>query len=128
MAFTNIIDIIYPIGSIYQSMSRTSPAILFGGTWTAINTFLYGQTIAGNAGGVSSNSLTQENLPPIIELSSTDTWYGGVSYDSIATVSYYSNTSSHISKPFSTKLTQGKSSPVDNLPPYTTCRIWQRTQ
>lgn len=36
MAFTNIIDIIYPIGSLYSSTSSTSPATLFGGTWTQI--------------------------------------------------------------------------------------------
>lgn len=36
MAFTNIIDIIYPIGSLYESTASTSPAILFGGTWTQI--------------------------------------------------------------------------------------------
>ena len=37
MAFTNIIDIIYPVGSVYSSTSSTSPATLFGGTWTQIN-------------------------------------------------------------------------------------------
>lgn len=78
MAFINIIDIIYPIGSIYQSMSSTSPAVLFNGTWVQINTFLYGQDTTGNTSGVSSNLLTQENLPPVIEMSSTDTWYGMV--------------------------------------------------
>ena len=36
MAFTNIIDIIYPIGSLYESTESTSPAILFGGTWAQI--------------------------------------------------------------------------------------------
>lgn len=36
MAFTNIIDIIYPIGSLYESTVSTSPATLFGGTWTQI--------------------------------------------------------------------------------------------
>ena len=36
MAFTNIIDIIYPVGSLYESTVSTSPATLFGGTWTQI--------------------------------------------------------------------------------------------
>ena len=128
MAFTNIIDIIYPVGSIYQSMTTTSPATLFGGTWVQIKTFLYGQNTIGNTGGVSSNSLTQENLPPVIEMSSTDTWYGDGSSDAIAMASYYSQTTVHISRSFYATLAQGKSSPIDNLPPYTTCLIWQRTQ
>lgn len=35
MAFTNIIDIIYPIGSFYITTNSTSPATLFGGTWAS---------------------------------------------------------------------------------------------
>jgi len=37
----------YPIGSIYMSVNSTSPATLFGGTWTQLtNTFLYASTTA----------------------------------------------------------------------------------
>lgn len=38
MAFTNIIDIIYPKNSVYLSISSTSPATLFGGTWSQVST------------------------------------------------------------------------------------------
>lgn len=37
MAFVNLGQIIYPVGSIYISVTSTSPATIFGGTWTAIN-------------------------------------------------------------------------------------------
>lgn len=30
--FVNLMDIIYPVGSIYQSMNATSPASSIGGT------------------------------------------------------------------------------------------------
>ena len=30
---STLLDMFYPIGSIYTSMSSTSPATLFGGTW-----------------------------------------------------------------------------------------------
>ena len=109
-------------------MSSTSPAVLFGGTWVQINTFLYGQDTTGNTGGVSSNLLTQENLPPVIEMSLTDTWYGDGSSDAIAVASYYSQTTAHSSSSFYATLARGKSSPIDNLSPYTTCLIWQCTQ
>lgn len=34
---SNLIDLIYPIGSIYMSMNETNPSILFGGTWERIS-------------------------------------------------------------------------------------------
>ena len=58
MAFTNIVDIIYPIGTVYTRFSSTSPATLFGGTWTQIKTFLYGQDNAGDTGGTEYHSHT----------------------------------------------------------------------
>ena len=33
---TQLIDLIYPIGSIYMSVTQTSPASFLGGTWTAL--------------------------------------------------------------------------------------------
>ena len=41
----DILDIIYPINSIYMSTNSTSPATLFGGTWTrwALGKVLVGQ-------------------------------------------------------------------------------------
>lgn len=33
----SIILAVYPVGSIYTSVNNTSPATLFGGTWTALN-------------------------------------------------------------------------------------------
>lgn len=54
MAFTNIIDIIYPVGAVYMSFASTSPATLFGGTWSQVERFLLPQTTAsGSTGGTS---------------------------------------------------------------------------
>ena len=33
---TDLIDVIYPVGSIYMSVGNTSPSTLFGGTWEQI--------------------------------------------------------------------------------------------
>lgn len=33
---TSIVDIVYPVGSIYMSLNKTSPSKLFGGTWERI--------------------------------------------------------------------------------------------
>lgn len=60
---TMIVDFIYPIGSVYVSFDKTSPAERFGvGTWLAItNRFLYCTTGSGIQGG--SRYITEENLP-----------------------------------------------------------------
>ena len=49
-------DAIYPVGSIYMSMSSTNPSILFGGTWERIGV---GRTLV-SAGG-DANAVLDEN-------------------------------------------------------------------
>jgi trimeric autotransporter adhesin len=34
--FVNLMDLVYPVGAIYQSTSSTSPAEMFGGTWVQV--------------------------------------------------------------------------------------------
>lgn len=42
MAYINLGQVMYPIGSIYMSYTGVSPASLFGGNWTAVTgRFLY---------------------------------------------------------------------------------------
>jgi hypothetical protein len=55
------IDVVYPVGSIYMSHDTTSPADLFGGTWSKVNGTNYlrlnsDDTTAGGTGGSSSVS------------------------------------------------------------------------
>lgn len=59
---SDIVNIVYPVGSIYMSVSSTSPATLFGGTWAALEgRFLIGANstyTAGSTGGAASVSYT----------------------------------------------------------------------
>lgn len=61
------IDTIYPVGSIYMSMNSTSPATLFGGSWTKIeNCFLLACSDThpqGETGGSETVTLSQSQMP-----------------------------------------------------------------
>nr|DAF81064.1 MAG TPA: baseplate protein [Caudoviricetes sp.] len=61
--FVNLLDVVYPVGSIYQSMSVASPASIIGGTWTQLKTFLYGSTTAKQTGGEATHTLTVNEIP-----------------------------------------------------------------
>lgn len=61
--FVNLMDIVYPVGSIYHSMNATSPVDFIGGTWTKIKTFLYGADTAKQTGGEAMHTLTIDEMP-----------------------------------------------------------------
>lgn len=61
--FVNLLDIVYPVGSIYHSMDATSPVDFIGGTWTKIKTFLYGADTANQTGGEATHTLTVNEMP-----------------------------------------------------------------
>ena len=149
MAFVSMIDLIYPVGSVYTSFNSTSPATLFGGTWTAITTFLYPQTTSS---GVTGGSATHNHDWSFsywtywrFLLSRLDEDYymfWGSVYDENNQVRYASSSSSPNVTGFrnqgftgsgSTTTTgaenhcNGNTSYVTNLPPYTTCYAWKRT-
>lgn len=62
-----IVDSIYPVGSIYMSVNATSPATLFGGTWTQLkDRFLLGAGSTyenGTTGGEASHKLSANEMP-----------------------------------------------------------------
>ena len=59
---SQLIDLFYPVGSIYTSMNSTSPKYIFGGEWTQIvDKFLYCSNSSEQVGG--SKTITVDNLP-----------------------------------------------------------------
>ena len=64
---SSIVDVFYPVGSIYMSVNSANPSTLFGGTWEQIeDTFLLaaGQTYtAGDTGGEAEHTLTTDEMP-----------------------------------------------------------------
>lgn len=135
-------ETVYPVGSVYVSLSDESPASLFGGTWERLkDTFLLasGDTYAaGTTGGEAEHTLKQSEIPnykigflPVPVMGSHSQWSNAgikgsnASRNSRNTVTATSGTTDpqygwEIS-------TNGGSQPHNNMPPYTTVYVWKRT-
>ena len=63
----SVASLIYPVGSVYISLTSTDPSLLFGGTWSRLkDTFLLanGDTYPANStGGSATKTITVSNLP-----------------------------------------------------------------
>ena len=136
---TGLIDLIYPVGSIYTSINSTSPSTLFGGTWEQIKgRFLIGtgtpvantdgsspgsyNYAAGNMGGEAEHTLTIEEMPSHrhnIRYDGT-----GVGYSSNGTFALSKNNTDDMSPAADYT---GGDQPHNNIPPYLAVYIWKRT-
>ena len=140
-------DIAYPIGSIYLSVNKTSPAELFGGTWEQLkDRFLLaaGDTYAaGSTGGESQHTLTQEEIPnykigdiPQVVPGNHEIWNNcGISGTNMGPVSLEKsgvrNNDSILTSTSGTQYgyrisTNGGSQPHNNMPPYLSVYMWKR--
>lgn len=142
----DIIDMIYPVGSIYISVVNTNPGTLFGvGTWEQIkDTFLLSAGdayTAGSTGGESSHTLTIEEMPShkheIYQHVNgynfaVVTSYGDTGGTSIATggtnggVSNLTPGSGDTARGLVNSWYTGGSQAHNNMPPYLTVYMWKR--
>lgn len=132
----SLIDMIYPIGSIYMSVNNVNPSTLFGGTWEQIkDTFLLsaGDTYtSGNSGGEATHTLTINEMPSHNHQGLT--WYGDNtqpitlntgSYTGFA-LPYSSGTNPESKNAIHTNSTGGGLA-HNNMPPYLVVNVWKRT-
>jgi trimeric autotransporter adhesin len=123
----------WPIGSIYMSVVSTSPATLFGGTWSALEGRMLigadGTYAAGSTGGSSTHSHTLENGYAQMQGSATN---GIKSVNKTATAytaeKHTYGTSAAISESI-TNGTQlaGSTDSANGMPPYLSVYMWKRT-
>ena len=120
-----IVDLVYPVGSIYMSVNGTNPGTLFGGTWSRLeDRFLLGAGSvydAGATGGEATHTLTVDEMP-------SHTHTQGKKYN--ASLGSYSpeapwTTQSGTSYPWPTE-SAGGDQPHNNMPPYLTVYMWKR--
>lgn len=62
----SLLNLFFPVGSIYHSTKATDPSTFMGGTWRRLqNVFLYaaGSKSAGSTGGEERHTLTKAEMP-----------------------------------------------------------------
>lgn len=142
-----VIDMVYPIGSVYMSVGNTNPEVLFGGTWEQIeDTFLLsaGSTYtAGDTGGEATHTLSTGEMPAHTHGSkslsgtlSAYTWSTGSSSGIVTKETPYQNMDmyggSNIGHNYYTinatheHNSVGSGTAHNNMPPYLVVYMWKR--
>ena len=144
---SNLINLIYPVGSIYLSVNSTNPATLFGGTWERISdTFLIaaGTTYAaGTTGGEATHTLIANELPHLegaaqsgyvwaesnTEVTSTGASgifsMSGTNEEYTYPTAWANNVGAR--RPGMLSISFGNNQSHNNIPPYLAVYIWKRT-
>lgn len=144
---TALVDLIYPVGSIYMSVNTVSPATLFGGTWEAIqDKFLLcsGNTyVSGSTGGRIEHShlygikfgayyrsiaLEQNTAAGLLQYgdptkpvnSSVNAGTAETTINNAVTTASKTASMSHYAITTDTSI-------ENNMPPYLTVNMWKRT-
>lgn len=143
LPWKNLLNKIYPVGSLYMSAKATSPASFLGGTWERIkDTFILaaGDTYAaGISGGAAEHTLTTSEIPAHAHHQNTYVVNSGftektnfpdrgLSYPFENVNVYYAATTVNGAGNFDGILTSsiGIGSPHNNMPPYVTVYVWKR--
>lgn len=138
-----LLDMVYPVGSLYLTVSTMPPGGLFGGSWelwgkgraiVGVDTSDTDFSTAEKTGGEKKHKLTKDEMPVHTHIqdphrhnvftasgSTSAYWFsansGGVN------VNNYAYTTSETA----TNQNAGGDQPHNNMPPYITCYIWKRT-
>lgn len=129
---TEILNMVYPVGSVYMSTSSANPSTFIGGTWQR---YAQGRTIvgvsenetefnyAGKTGGEKSHRLTNQEMPSHSHGFNGNKMVGNGFGDAPANVTASGGWFQLHSKTGS----EGGDQPHNNLQPYITTYIWLRT-
>ena len=141
-----ILEIAYPVGSLYWSSKPTNPEILLGGTWVQIkDTFILAagdNYAAGSSGGSATETLTLAQIPEHDHFGSAEnagdhfhqlnayasaSGGGGKGYwfDRSGALDTTKEAGTHSHNIYITKTGGGQSH--NNMPPYTVKYCWERT-
>lgn len=128
---SSILNIIYPVGTIYTSVSSANPGLTFGGTW---DLFGAGKTLVGvdaedadfnaaeKTGGEKKHTLTIDEMPSHNHELIKPRWNTNTGANAV----YGSNGSGNGSD-YDIRGYQGGDQPHNIMQPYITVYFWKRT-
>lgn len=73
MAFINLLQVIYPVGTIYCSTVNVSPSSIIGGTWTQITDAVLRAATSTGYTGSDTHKITSSEMPSHNHQIGTDT-------------------------------------------------------
>lgn len=125
---STILSKVYPVGSIYMSVNSASPATLFGGTWERIkDQFLLAagdKYAAGKTGGEATHTLTENEIPAHRH----SIWFPNAGGEQSAAIGYPEAGSKNTWYAEASKTAgAGGGAAHNNMPPYLSVYVWQRT-
>ncbi len=133
---TSLLDLTYPVGSVYMSTNQVSPETLFGGKWESINDkFLLcaGTTYAaGTTGGEAEVTLTVNEMPKHKHKLLSGWTSAGYTSDKLDAIMYqsklmmvdykYAGSGSEFMQ------NVGGNESHNNMPPYLAVYCWKRVE
>lgn len=126
----NILNSVYPVGTIYTSISNANPGLTFGGTWQA---FGAGKTLVGvdtsdadfntvqKTGGEKTHTLTINEMPSHNHDKLKLRWSTSTGANAV-----YGSNGSGSGSEYDSQAYQGGDQPHNNLQPYITVYFWVR--
>jgi len=130
-----LLDLIYPVGSVYMSANNVSPQSFLGGEWEQIkDTFLLsaGDTYtAGDTGGEATHELDETEIPahrhgvPFYLSTGSSTGYATTRHGTEDARGWMN--SGYSCGDNTERETAGTTIPHNNMPPYLVVYVWQRT-
>lgn len=125
---TALLDLLHPVGSIYQSTDPTSPAELFGGTWEQVkDRFLLAagdSHAAGSTGGEETHTLTKAEIP---DHNHTFKYTGQSVTTGVNAVRLYQAANNQYNAYSGGQSSDCGGQSHNNMPPYLAVYTWRRT-